>query len=216
MTESFLPPGPAREPLEALLATCDDSLIGLRDRALLLFAWGSGGRRRSEVASARVEQLQVRDDAVFVFRLGVSKTNQAGEDRATDDKPVTGRAGLALRAWLQAARVTSGPLFRRVRRGGHVTDEGLSAAAIGEIVRNRCARAGLEASYSAHSLRSGFVTEASRQQVPLPQAMAMSGHRSLKSFQRYYRADVTQYGGASLLEVEPEHEKVALEDESDG
>ncbi|RII99553.1 hypothetical protein DXK93_30090 [Achromobacter sp. K91] len=36
-----------RESFEQLLATCDDSLIGLRDRALLLFGWASGGRRRS-------------------------------------------------------------------------------------------------------------------------------------------------------------------------
>ena len=35
-----------REPLRALLDTCDDSLRGKRDRALLLFAWASGGRRR--------------------------------------------------------------------------------------------------------------------------------------------------------------------------
>ncbi|MGO4396145.1 hypothetical protein AB4Z46_32800 [Variovorax sp. M-6] len=31
-----------KEPLEAVLATCDDSLKGKRDRALLLFAWSSG------------------------------------------------------------------------------------------------------------------------------------------------------------------------------
>src|SRR5690606_14712442 len=33
--------------LEAMLATCDDSLEGLRDRALLCFGFASGGRRRS-------------------------------------------------------------------------------------------------------------------------------------------------------------------------
>src|ERR1700753_1151070 len=42
-----------REVLDAMLATCDDSLAGVRDRAVLLFAFGSGGRRRSEVAAAR-------------------------------------------------------------------------------------------------------------------------------------------------------------------
>src|SRR5438270_9567463 len=41
-----------RDPMQALLATCDDSLRGKRDRALLLFAWSSGGRRRSEVSGA--------------------------------------------------------------------------------------------------------------------------------------------------------------------
>jgi integrase len=41
-----------KDPLQAVLATCDDTLRGKRDRALLLFAWATGGRRRSEVASA--------------------------------------------------------------------------------------------------------------------------------------------------------------------
>ena len=44
-----------KDPLQALLETCDDSLRGKRDRALLLFAWASGGRRRSEVASASLQ-----------------------------------------------------------------------------------------------------------------------------------------------------------------
>src|SRR5690606_10666836 len=46
-----------REVLAQLLDTCDDSLRGRRDRALLLFAWASGGRRRSEVAGADMQFL---------------------------------------------------------------------------------------------------------------------------------------------------------------
>ncbi len=38
--------------IDALVATCDDSLEGLRDRALLFFGFASGGRRRSEIAAA--------------------------------------------------------------------------------------------------------------------------------------------------------------------
>ena len=36
-----------KDPLQAVLATCDDTLRGKRDRALLLFAWATGGRRRA-------------------------------------------------------------------------------------------------------------------------------------------------------------------------
>ena len=44
--------------LETLLATCaSDRLADARDAALLLVAFASGGRRRSEVAGLRVEQL---------------------------------------------------------------------------------------------------------------------------------------------------------------
>lgn len=51
-------PSLTREPLEALLETCDSSLVGLRDRALLLFAFSSGGRRRSEVTAATMENTR--------------------------------------------------------------------------------------------------------------------------------------------------------------
>jgi integrase len=44
--------------LSQLLATCrSDSLRDLRDRAILMVAFASGGRRRSEIASLRKEQL---------------------------------------------------------------------------------------------------------------------------------------------------------------
>src|SRR3546814_16941237 len=44
--------------LEDLLDTCaDGGPAALRDRALLLVAFGSGGRRRSELASLKVAQI---------------------------------------------------------------------------------------------------------------------------------------------------------------
>ncbi|MCT4475484.1 integrase, partial [Bosea sp. SSUT22] len=47
-----------RDILDRLLATCrSDRLTDTRDLALLLIAFGSGGRRRSEIARLRVEQL---------------------------------------------------------------------------------------------------------------------------------------------------------------
>jgi integrase len=46
--------------LAKLLATCvTDSLRDLRDRAILMVAFASGGRRRSEIAGLRLEQLTV-------------------------------------------------------------------------------------------------------------------------------------------------------------
>jgi hypothetical protein len=59
-------------PLDALLATCTDGLLGVRDRALLLFGWGSGGRRRSEIASATRENLTRLDPNTYVYRPGRS------------------------------------------------------------------------------------------------------------------------------------------------
>lgn len=46
-----------RDILEALLASCDDSHRGIRDRAMLMLAFASGGRRRSEVTALNVEDV---------------------------------------------------------------------------------------------------------------------------------------------------------------
>ncbi|SOY66505.1 site-specific integrase [Cupriavidus taiwanensis] len=192
-----------RAPLLRLLDTCDGSLTGLRDRALLLFAWASGGRRRSEVARATMDRLTRVGPGDFVYMLGWSKTNQSGSARTETARPVTGAAGQALEAWLAAAGIDHGPLFRRIRRGGHV-GEGLSDAAVSRIVKARCALAGLDGDYSAHSLRSGFVTEAAAQQVPLAETMAMTGHASVSTVVRYFRAADARRSRAADLLAQPD------------
>jgi integrase len=175
-----------KEPLQAILQTCDDSVIGIRDRALILFAWSSGGRRRSEVASADMQFLKRTGPDAYLYNLAFSKTNQAGAERAENHKPIFGLAAQALSAWLTVSHITSGAIFRRVRKGGHI-GEALSPAAVKDIVKKRCLLAGIDGNYAAHSLRSGFVTEAGLQNVPLAQTMAMTGHHSVSTVLGYFR-----------------------------
>lgn len=177
-----------REPLEAMLATCDDSLEGKRDRALLLLAWASGGRRRSEVANARIDQLTKVDDRGYLLRLGVTKTNQDGDNRrgALPDKPIRGIAAEALGEWLNSAEISEGAIFRRLWKT--TVGPALSPAAVGEIVRKRARLAGLDGDWAGHSLRAGFVTEAGRRNVPIGDVMAMTEHRKVDTVLGYYRS----------------------------
>jgi len=194
-----------REHLEALLATCDQSLAGKRDRALLLFAWASGGRRRSEVAEAELAALRRLGPKSYVYELRVSKTNAAGSERAENFKPIQGRAARALADWLDASGLKEGRIFRRIDRAGRLGPS-LSSTAVANLVKKRCASAGLSGDFGAHSLRSGFVTEAARQSVPLAETMAMTGHRSVASVLGYFRAATLESRAARLLESEPEFE----------
>ena len=180
-----------KDPLQAVLATCDDTLRGKRDRALLLFAWATGGRRRSEVAAATLENLRRVDAKSYLYTLTHSKTNQAGAERPEDVKPLVGSAALAMQDWLAALKekgIKEGALFRRIRKGGHL-GEALAPAAVRDIVKERCALAGVEGEFSAHSLRAGFVTEAGRQNMSLPETMAMTGHQSVATVMGYFRAE---------------------------
>jgi integrase len=189
-----------RAPLEAMLATCTDGMLGVRDRAVLLFGFASGGRRRSEIAAAVVENLVRVDGDAYLYHLSHTKTDQAGaEGNVHADKPIVGPAAEALTVWLGTSGVRSGPLFRRIRRSK--VGEGLSGQAVALIVKRRARLAGLEGNFGGHSLRSGFATEAGRQNVPVGEAMGLTGHRSLAVFLRYFQpgaALVTR--AANLLE----------------
>jgi hypothetical protein len=57
----------------------------------------------------------------------------------------------------------------------------------------------VEGSFSAHSLRAGFVTEAGRQNMPLPETMAMTGHQSVATVVGYFRAESAVGNKASRL-----------------
>lgn len=174
-----------REPLEAMLATCTDGVRGLRDRALLLLAWSGGGRRRSEVIGLQVSDLRPLDADTWLYSLGTTKTDTGAVRR---EKPLRGPAAQALTAWLDAAPASSGPLFRRVYRGGRAGTAGLSGDQVARIVQRRAQLAGLAGDWAAHSLRSGFVSEAGRQGVPLGEVMAMTEHRSVATVMGYFQA----------------------------
>ena len=64
----------------------------------------------------------------------------------------------------------------------------LGAEGVRFVVKARCAAAGLEGRISAHSLRSGFVTEAGLLVMAIGEAMAMTGHRTGATFQGYYQS----------------------------
>lgn len=67
------------------------------------------------------------------------------------------------------------------------------------IVQRRAKLAGLEGDWAAHSLRSGFVTEAGRQRVPMGDVMAMTEHRSVSTEMGYFQAGALLKGQATML-----------------
>lgn len=102
-----------RPELEAMLAICDDSLEGLRARALLCFGFASSGRQRSEIAAADVRDVRKVGEDGYIYRLGYSKAQQTGVTvESTPDKPILGRSAEALTAWLEEASIKEGAISR--------------------------------------------------------------------------------------------------------
>ena len=132
----------------------DGTLATLRDRALLLLGF-AGGFRRSELVA-----LDVADVEEFPNGLRVTK-RRAKADQVADT--VTTIAGgetpcpvTAVREWLAATGLSEGPLFRPIRRGGHIQSQRLTDRSVANIIKAHAARVGFEsASFSGDSLRAG-------------------------------------------------------------
>ena len=169
--------------LDNMLETCGNKLIDMRDTAALLFAWGSGGRRRSEVVQADMKDLTETPSGEFIYKIPQSKTDQEGKGFHV---PVKGRVARALKDWLAASGVKEGFIFRSIGKHGDVRS-GLSPVDLNRIVKRRLKAAGYdETQFGAHSLRSGFVTEAGRKNKPIGDVMQMTTHKSVATVMRYY------------------------------
>ncbi|MBY3238698.1 site-specific integrase [Rhizobium laguerreae] len=193
--------------LAKLLATCaTGSLRDLRDRAILMVAFASGGRRRSEIAGLRSEQLTVEppipgDDGPslpsLAIHLGRTKTTSGEQD---DIVYLTGRPVEALNAWLTAAKIESGSVFRAIGRWGNVSKRAIDPQSVNAIIKQRVAMAGLDSGeFSAHGLRSGYLTEAANRGIPLPEAMEQSRHRSVQQASSYYNNATRRSGRAARM-----------------
>jgi integrase len=193
--------------LSKMLATCEsDSLRDLRDRAILMVAFASGGRRRSEIAGLRREQLTVEPPIVvedgspllsLAIHLGRTKTSGADHDEVVY---LTGRPVEALDAWMTAAKIDAGSVFRKVDRWGNVSKRVLDPKSVNDIVKQRAAMAGLKPKeFSAHGLRSGYLTEAANRGIPLPEAMEQSRHRSVQQASSYYNSATRRTGRAARM-----------------
>ena len=186
------PPQPAKpitkNILDMMLVTCEDSLIGGRDRALLLFAFGSGGRRRSEIVNLKAEDLLLTRDG-FLATLWDLKNDR---EKKGADVPVFGKAYQAMAEWLKRSEISEGYVFRALTAKGELSDRPISEQWINQIVKERVSMTGRDPSlYSAHSLRHGAITEMRRQGVPLRDIMQLALKRSVE--------DTVNYGAPSPL-----------------
>ncbi|PYE30079.1 phage integrase family protein [Rhizobium sp. PP-WC-1G-195] len=199
--------------LAKLLAACaGDRLVDLRDRALLLMAFASGGRRRSEVAGLRVEDLfeeePVRTNPTdehspllpcLTIRLGRTKTTSADDN---EHVVLIGRPVTALRHWLEEAKIEAGPVFRRIDQWVNLDRRAMTPQSVNLILKTRIKQAGLDpAQFSAHGIRAGYLTEAANRGIPLPEAMQQSLHKSVTQASGYYNNSERKMGRAARLVV---------------
>ena len=170
--------------LKQLIAVTGDDLHGLRDRALLLLAYDSM-RRRTELVSLRVENMEwLSEDGASVL-LRKSKTDQVGSGQWVHLSTHTTKA---VQDWLTAANIDSGFIMRGLKNKTVITD-GLGAGQVGRIYKGLARKAKLSPQVieeiSGHSMRVGGAQDLLTQGASLPQIMVKGGWVKPDTVMRY-------------------------------
>ena len=170
--------------LNRLLAACEDDLHGLRDRALLMVAYDSM-RRRSELISLRVEDVEWIPNTGASILLRKSKTDQQGYGKWIH---LASETTQALHEWIVAAEINEGFIFRGIRSSGAITD-GLCDSRISRIYKSLARKSGLGESVvqtiSGHSMRVGGAQDLLNGGASLPQIMVKGGWAKTDTVLRY-------------------------------
>ncbi len=171
-----------------LLAIAGDDLAAKRDRGIILLGFAAA-LRRSELAALRLEDLRFSKRGLLLC-ITRSKTDQEGAG-AEIAIPFVENASLcavrAVRAWIDAAAIVDGPLFRSLTPHRRVQALPIAGRDVANLVQRLARRARLDGDFSGHSLRAGFVTAAAQAKVPLDVIMRTTRHRSLAVLQGYIR-----------------------------
>jgi integrase len=189
--------------VQALVGTCDSSLLGRRDRALLLLGF-AGFLGPSTLTSLDVADVTEVEQGIELLLRKPRPGRPAGVlrpiPRGQHDQTCPVRA---VRAWVAAAGLTEGPLFRMVDRHGNVGQGRLAESTVARIIKRAAAQADLDpAAFSGFSLRAGLATAAAAAGVPADVIMRQGGWTTYDAVRPHLRrgaAELWEYVAAAQV-----------------
>jgi integrase len=172
-----------------------------RDRALIALGF-AGAFRCGELLALNTDDIEEVPAGILVT-IRKSKTDQEGAGQTIAIPTGKGlKPYETLKDYLTAAGITEGPIFRRIYGPNRVTEERLGDFNVSLIVRKAARAAGLnEREFSAHSLRSGFVTSAVDAGADVKAIQRVTRHKDVGVLVGYVnrRTDFENHAGASFL-----------------
>ncbi|SLK07879.1 site-specific integrase [Novosphingobium mathurense] len=160
----------------------------IRDRAVMALGLAAA-LRRSELVALELRDVELVDKGL-TLTLRHSKTDQEGEGQVIAVpagktlKPVA-----RLKAWLAVRGSTAGPLFYQIDPQGRVVDKPMSDRSIARLIQKYAGRVGLDPeTVAGHSLRAGFLTEASRTGATIAKMQEVSRHKKVEVLLGYVRS----------------------------
>lgn len=195
----------ATEEVRRLVATCDGTPVGQRDRALLLLGYAAALRRSELVAITREDIHFDKDGARLLIPRAKGDQTNAGVKLGIPRGAVAETCPIrALEAWLKTSKCAQGPVFRAIDMRGVISRDALHPDAVRQILRKRAAIAGLEVPrgerLSPHGLRAGFITQAYINGARDEQIMDHTRQKDLRTMRGYVRrAKLVTESPAKLL-----------------
>ena len=168
---------------QMIQATAND-LRGQRDRTLLMLGYDSM-RRRSELVSLRVEDIDWDEQGKAAILLRKSKTDQSGMGKWIHLSP---KSSNELRKWLEVSKLKTGFILRGVNLKGEITSE-LGAGQVGRIYKLLAKKANFKENQikriSGHSMRVGAAQDLLIKGASLAQIMVKGGWTKTDTVMRY-------------------------------
>ncbi len=169
----------AKQARDLLRSVDPSTLVGLRDRAIIAVLIYTAARVG---AMARLTLKSFKHDGTqYALRF----SEKGGKSRQI---PVRHDLEPLLREYIDAAKITEGPLFRTAfRRTKQLTTKTMSGIDICRMMKRRLKAAGLPGQFSPHSFRVATVTDLLEQNVPLEDVQHLAGHADPRTTRLYDR-----------------------------
>lgn len=171
--------------LDKMLASTDNSLRGVRDKAILLVAYDSLCRR-SELVSIEFEDVLINEkDGSVKLKLRKSKTDPHGIGK---NLHLSNEAQDALKEWIVKSKICSGKIFRAITATGKIKDS-LNPSDVGRIYKKNAQLSMVDPSIikniSGHSMRVGAARDLMLSKASFPAIMDRGRWSKIDTVMRY-------------------------------
>jgi integrase/recombinase XerC len=164
--------GVTMDQLRNLLATCDRTFTGMRDRAILVTMIDTG-LRANELLKLNINDIDFKTGSVQV------RAGKGGQDRTVFVNAVARKEILRYLRLYPNPKVNS-PLWL------NTSEKRLKYFGLREMLRRRAEKAGI-VEQSSHDFRRGFSVESWRNGCDLEAICRIMGHKDIKTTQRYIK-----------------------------
>ena len=184
---------------QRMVEAAGDRVIDVRNRAMLAVAYDAM-LRRSELVALQVVDVKIERDgsASLLVRRAKNDPDGGGTMLYLHLDSVK-----LVRMWLSASGITTGPLFRSVRKNGTVGGGKLDASQVPRIYKAMAECAGLPAQIvrrlSGHSPRVGAAQDMIASGIGIPAIMQAGRWKSAQMVQCYGARLLAQRNGAAQL-----------------